>query len=275
MKKLITLIFLLGFLGLKAQTYVLEPPYYVATDSTTKMDSVLDTWIVNPYLQPVNAYLHALNRAVPHWIKQNKPNKVDTIYRTKGKDSLQYKINGRYHAILDSAGGGGGSGDSGIAKGYGINVTQVKPRVISVDTSKIATKNFAQNIGYVSNDSVGTDSAHIYINGKTRAIENDTVYRVGSGNKGAGNGVAITLKYVNCVDGERITTLYYKATTKYSQITFPSGAGGVAYTIAQSGHYSTVSGQTVTFQTTSGTSIYEIITNVTKYRYIISIVWIQ
>lgn len=33
--------------------------------------------------------------------------KMDTLYRTVGKDSLQYTINGRYHAILDSAGGGG------------------------------------------------------------------------------------------------------------------------------------------------------------------------
>lgn len=29
----------------------------------------------------------------------------DTMYRTLGKDSIQFKINGRYHAILDSAGG--------------------------------------------------------------------------------------------------------------------------------------------------------------------------
>jgi len=31
---------------------------------------------------------------------------VDTIYRTVGKDSIQFTIDGRYHAILDSAGGG-------------------------------------------------------------------------------------------------------------------------------------------------------------------------
>lgn len=35
--------------------------------------------------------------------------KVDTIYRTAGKDSIQFKINGRYHAIRDSVGSGGGS----------------------------------------------------------------------------------------------------------------------------------------------------------------------
>ena len=34
---------------------------------------------------------------------------VDTIYRTIGKDSIQFKINGRYHAIKDSSGGGGGT----------------------------------------------------------------------------------------------------------------------------------------------------------------------
>lgn len=33
-------------------------------------------------------------------------NKVDTIYRTAGKDSIQFTIDGRYHAIKDSAGGG-------------------------------------------------------------------------------------------------------------------------------------------------------------------------
>jgi hypothetical protein len=37
-------------------------------------------------------------------------NKVDTIYRTPGKDSIQFTIDGRYHAIKDSAGSGGGSG---------------------------------------------------------------------------------------------------------------------------------------------------------------------
>jgi hypothetical protein len=34
-------------------------------------------------------------------------NKTDTIYRTIGKDSIQFKINGRYYAIKDSSGGGG------------------------------------------------------------------------------------------------------------------------------------------------------------------------
>ena len=33
-------------------------------------------------------------------------NKVDSIYRTPGKDSIQFKINGRYYAIKDSAGSG-------------------------------------------------------------------------------------------------------------------------------------------------------------------------
>lgn len=37
-------------------------------------------------------------------------NKVDTIYRTPGKDSIQFTIDGRYHAIKDSVGSGGGSG---------------------------------------------------------------------------------------------------------------------------------------------------------------------
>lgn len=36
--------------------------------------------------------------------------KLDTLYRTLGKDSIQFVINGRYHSILDSAGGGGGGG---------------------------------------------------------------------------------------------------------------------------------------------------------------------
>lgn len=231
------------------QTYALMPPYYARTDSTTLIDSVLDTWITNMSLQPVNAYLHALNRAIPHWILQH---------------------------------GGGGGSDSAVQPGYGIVKSIISTTItLKADTTsgnlKLATQGYAlRNGGAVNaNDSVGTDSAHIYINGHSRLLEQDTVYRVGSGNKGAGNGVAITLKYTNCSDGETIRTLYYKATTKYSQITFPSAYGGVAYTIAQSGHYSTVSGQTVTFETTTGTSIYEIITNVTKYRFIISIVWIQ
>lgn len=39
-----------------------------------------------------------------------KTSAMDTLYRTLGKDSLQFTINGRYHAVLDSAGSGGGSG---------------------------------------------------------------------------------------------------------------------------------------------------------------------
>jgi hypothetical protein len=48
-------------------------------------------------------------------------NKVDTIYRTTGKDSIQFYINGRYHAIKDSTGGGGSS--VSISQGYGITNT--------------------------------------------------------------------------------------------------------------------------------------------------------
>lgn len=35
--------------------------------------------------------------------------KLDSIWRTPGKDSIQFLISGRYHSILDSAGGGSGS----------------------------------------------------------------------------------------------------------------------------------------------------------------------
>lgn len=35
---------------------------------------------------------------------------LDTLYRTPGKDSIQFTINGRYHSIYDSAGGSGGGG---------------------------------------------------------------------------------------------------------------------------------------------------------------------
>lgn len=35
--------------------------------------------------------------------------KLDSVWRTPGKDSIQFLISGRYHSILDSAGGGSGS----------------------------------------------------------------------------------------------------------------------------------------------------------------------
>jgi hypothetical protein len=41
---------------------------------------------------------------------------LDTLYRTVGKDSLQFTINGRYHSILDSAGGGVGTAVNTVKK---------------------------------------------------------------------------------------------------------------------------------------------------------------
>jgi len=47
---------------------------------------------------------------------------VDSIWRTPGKDSIQFSIRGRYHAIKDSVGGGGGGGtDSAIVAGNGLD----------------------------------------------------------------------------------------------------------------------------------------------------------
>lgn len=46
---------------------------------------------------------------VPTW-DSGGVRKVDSVYRIVGKDSIYYKINGRTYQILDSAGGGGGSG---------------------------------------------------------------------------------------------------------------------------------------------------------------------
>ena len=44
-----------------------------------------------------------------NWVGNQLNGKVDTIYRTAGKDSIQFKVNGRYHAIRDSLGSGGSS----------------------------------------------------------------------------------------------------------------------------------------------------------------------
>lgn len=44
---------------------------------------------------------------------------VDTIWRTPGKDSIQFTIGGRYHSILDSAGGGGGGAVSSVTNSDG------------------------------------------------------------------------------------------------------------------------------------------------------------
>lgn len=50
--------------------------------------------------------------------------RVDSIWRTPGKDSIQFSVEGRYHAIKDSVGAGGGSGitaltGDGAASGTG------------------------------------------------------------------------------------------------------------------------------------------------------------
>lgn len=65
---------------------------------------------------------------------------TDTVYRTIGKDSIQFVINGRYHSILDSAGaGGGGSGSvTQVTPGYGLTSAPnpiVATGTISIDTT--------------------------------------------------------------------------------------------------------------------------------------------
>lgn len=62
---------------------------------------------------------------------------VDTIFRIPGVDSIYYTIKGIQRAILDSAGGAGGSGDSGIIARFGINVNALglHTRIVSADTS--------------------------------------------------------------------------------------------------------------------------------------------
>ena len=69
-------------------------------------------------------------------------NKVDTIYRTPNKDSIQFKINGRYYAIKDSIGTGGG-GSVSISQGYGITNTPnpiTSTGTIRVDSATLSAK---------------------------------------------------------------------------------------------------------------------------------------
>lgn len=83
---------------------------------------------------------------------------VDTIYRTIGKDSIQFTIGGRYHSILDSAGGGGtnlnvGSGyrwvlpnTNNVKTAFGINgilfdsTTNTNALTIQLDSTLYATR---------------------------------------------------------------------------------------------------------------------------------------
>lgn len=67
--------------------------------------------------------------------------KTDSVWRTQGKDSIQFLINGRYHSILDSLGGGSGggvttaSGDAnGTASGTNLplTVTAVQGKTITL-----------------------------------------------------------------------------------------------------------------------------------------------
>jgi hypothetical protein len=57
---------------------------------------------------------------------------VDTIYRTQGKDSIQFTIAGRYHAILDSLGSGGGS-TPGIDDVLGVAQSLTTDRTIATN----------------------------------------------------------------------------------------------------------------------------------------------
>lgn len=67
------------------------------------------------------------------------PPGVDTIYRTPGIDSFYYKINGNIHAILDSTGGGGGSGTvTQVNTGYGLSGGPITTTgTILVDTNTL------------------------------------------------------------------------------------------------------------------------------------------
>lgn len=115
-------------------------------------------------------------------------NKVDTIYRTIGKDSIQFKINGRYYAIKDSTSGGGSS--VSISQGYGITNTPnpiTSTGTIQVDTATLSikyllktdtTNKFVNNITRTP----GKDSIIFFIGGNRYAIKDS----VGSGGGGGG-----------------------------------------------------------------------------------------
>lgn len=94
--------------------------------------------MLSPYQRSITAmkYTDTAAMLLPY------KNKVDSIWRTVGKDSLQFTINGRYHSILDSASTGGGGGtDSSVNVSFGLikgvsstNIT------ITADSTALITK---------------------------------------------------------------------------------------------------------------------------------------
>lgn len=76
------------------------------TDTTNKW---VNNVTKNSTFDSIYVYKGTTHTALKDSVGNNSlPNFVDTLYRTAGKDSIQFTIKGRYHAIKDSSGGSGG-----------------------------------------------------------------------------------------------------------------------------------------------------------------------
>lgn len=121
---------------------------------------------------------------------------------------------------------------------------------------------------YISCDSIGSDSVSAYINGHSKLIENDTNYSSGSAGNNLAYGVVITASFNNIVDGEVVSILYNKKTSKNAQWTFPNTAN-----ISQASA-ATISGQKATFV---GSTSSQFLVKIQRFggRYIVSIIQTQ
>lgn len=87
-------------------------------NGTAPITTKVDTTVIAPLHRIADTA--AAIRAIGY-----KTTGVDSIWRTVGKDSIQYSINGRYHAIRDSVGGSTGGPDSAVLAGYGLTRSNV------------------------------------------------------------------------------------------------------------------------------------------------------
>ena len=107
---------------------------------------------------------------------------VDTLYRTVGKDSLQFTIGGRYHAILDSAGGSGGvvqanNGDTLVAGYLGIGGQLVRTTTIDGNDFDFIIQNNRSTSAYALTIKNNGSSGHgIYVEGPIFGIETHGQY---------------------------------------------------------------------------------------------------
>lgn len=97
--------------------------------------------------------------------------KVDSLYKTSGKDSIQFKINGQYYAIKDSVNAGT---ITSVATGNGLlGGTITSSGTLALDTSVAVTKTYLSS----SINNIGRKVDTLYKNNDSTAYMINGIYR--------------------------------------------------------------------------------------------------